>query len=109
MSKSAVFIVPAAARAAANAFSASMGWQEPGAEPGVFCIALTDDGITVTHYACRPDLDPEHEAMLADPPAEAAGIVAVMSVNVSEDGKWGAEHFHEVIASRGLTLWNGGE
>lgn len=107
MSKSAVFIVPAAARAAANAFSASMGWQEPGAEPGVFCVPLTSNGTAITHYACRPDLDPGHEAMLADPPAEAAGIVAVMSVDVSEDKKWGAEHFHRVIADRGLSLWNG--
>ena len=109
MSKSAVFIIPAAKRGAANAFAASMGWQLPDAEPGVFCVPLTSNGTAVTHYACRPDLDPEHEAMLANPPPGAAAIMAVMTVDIAQNGKWGAKHFDEVIAQRGLTMWNGGE
>ena len=103
--KSAVFIIPAAMRGAANAFAASMGWQEPGAEPGVFCVALTSNGTAVTHYACRPDLGPEHEAMLANPPPEAAPLLAAMSVDVAQDGVRGFAHFSAVIAALGLSLW----
>ena len=108
MSKSAVFIVPAAARVAVNAFSASMGWQEPGAEPGVFCAALTADGATITHWGARPDIGPEHEAMLTNPPADAAPLLAVMIWDIAQDGAWGSPHFDAVLASHGLSRFDPG-
>ena len=107
MTKSAVFIVPAAHRDAANAFCAAQGWQPQGDATGTFCVALTT-GTGPTHYACRPDLTPEHEAILANPPLGAGPLLAVIDMDIRAVGpSEGAVHFREVIAARGLSLWTG--
>lgn len=102
MTKSCVLIVPAEARAAAGAFAAARGWQLPGADPGMFCAALTADGATITHWGARPDIGPEHEAMLSSPPADAAPLLAVMIWHIAQDGAWGSPHFDAVLSAHGL-------
>ncbi len=108
MTKSAVFIVPAAYRDAANAFCAAQGWQMEGAEPGTFCVALTDGSTAPTHYACRPDLDPADEAMLASPPPGAEPLLSVMIWDIAQDGRTGLAHFAAVLSAHGLAIFEPG-
>jgi hypothetical protein len=107
MTVSAVFIVPAHLRAAADAFCVSMGWQEPASDSPVFVSRLTSNGTTLTHYGCRPDLTPELEAMLADPPTSAAGLIAAMIIDVSTTGEFGWAHYGRVLAEHGLSILEG--
>lgn len=108
MTKSAVIIVPGPHRDAANGFCAAQGWQPQGADPGTFCVALTNGSGAPTHYACRPDLTPEHEAILANPPPGAGPLLAVIDMDIRDVGpSQGGTHFREVIAARGLNLWTG--
>ena len=108
MTKSCVLIVPDEARIAAGAFAAAHGWQPPGASPGMFCAALTDDGATITHWGARPDIRPEHEAMLNSPPPDAAPLLAVMIWDIAQDGAWGSVHFDAVLAAHGLSRFDPG-
>ena len=130
--KSAVLIIPAALQDEANAFCAAMGWQQPGAVPGMFCAAVTATGHAITHYACRPDVtlsilqtigqacgypDPAAWAgamwendPLVPPPApsgDIAPLFAALIMDVSQSGEWGAAHFARVLAEHGLEVWNG--
>lgn len=100
--KSCVLIVPEALRADANAYAATLGLQQPGVEPGLFCAALTSDGVTITHRATRADLLPEHEAMLASLPAELVGQVIV---DIADDPETRFAHYATVLAAHGLAAW----
>ena len=99
---SAVLIVPAADRDAANAFGETMGWG-----PNNYSVALTTDGTTISHYGCRADVSQGFIDLMANPPAEAAPILAVLISDIREAD--GYSHFHEVISANGLTLWSEAE
>ena len=93
---SAVLIVPAAAKAAANAFGESMGW---GADN--YTVALSSDGQTVTHWGCRVDVTQGFLDLMADPPPEAAPLLAVLIADFRETSD-AAGHFADVVDANGL-------
>jgi hypothetical protein len=95
---SAVLIVPAADRDMANAFGESMGWG-----PNNYSVPLTTDGTTISHYGCRADVRQGFIDMLADPPPEAAPVIAVLISDFREGD--GYSHFHEVIAGLNLAIY----
>lgn len=100
--QSAVLIVPDAHRDAANAFGAAMGWGE-----GNYSVALSVSGkAPATHWGCRADVPDSFVAMLDNPPADAAPILAVVQIDLREGGDayW---HFMEVIAASGLQMVQG--
>lgn len=94
---SAVLIVPAAARPAADLFGQSQGWG-----PDNFTVALSaDGGATVTHYACRADVGPNFDELFTDPPQGAEALANIVIRDFS-DSSWGAEHFEAAIATHGM-------
>lgn len=102
--KSAVFIIPAAYQAAGNALAESMGWGL-----GTYSVALSPTGeAPATHYCCRADVTEGFLAMLADPPPEAAEVLAVVQIDVSED-MMGADHWPMVLEAEGLKVVNEGQ
>lgn len=90
---SAVLIVPADALKAANALGAVMGWG-----PNNYTIRLSDNGKTVTHWACRIDLTDDQIVAVQDGAKEIG-----LTVDLSES-LWGADHLAEAMATRGLSL-----
>lgn len=96
---SAVLIVPTALRDAANAVGAAMGWG-----PENYTLALASDGATVTHWACRTDVDHVFLDLLAAPPAlDGVGtVLAALDIDLSET-LWGADHMAAALASRGMS------
>lgn len=130
---SAVLIIPAALRDAANAVGDVMGWG-----PENYTIALSGGGETVTHYACRTDVavsflvillaagyDLTRAQLTAEAiaglqatldalaaagqtpvvPPGAAMVLAALDVNLS-DALWGADHERAVTEAKGLTrVW----
>lgn len=71
---SAVLILPAAYRDAGNNFGVAQGWGEDN-----FSVPLSATGLEpATHYGCRADVTDGFLAMMADPPAEAVPLLAVM-------------------------------
>jgi hypothetical protein len=100
MTISAFLIIPAAYKSAANAVGLAMGWG-PNNYDGV---ALSNDGgATVTHWACRTDVDQVFLDLLANPPA-IDGVDAVLDaldVNLSET-LWGIDHATAVMADKGM-------
>jgi len=113
MMRSAVLIIPATMRDAANDLAAAMGWGDEN-----YTIPLSGDGETVTHFAARADVGDEFVAMLrgeVEPPAGIAEmaqpVIAALSVHFSPDPDngeslplWGREHLHVALASAGLAL-----
>lgn len=116
MPHSAVLIIPAALREAADAIGAAMGWG-----PCSYTVALTADGETVTHYAARADvsdgfihlvvgLDPLPEGMGEHAAPVLAALVADFSPGLPSDDAparptlWGRDHFDAVLAAHGLTV-----
>lgn len=97
---SAVLIVPAADRDAANAFGESMGWG-----PNNYSVPLTSDGTTVSHYGCRADVTQGFLDLMANPPPEAAPVLSVLIADFREGD--GYSHFMEVIQTHNLTLHEG--
>jgi hypothetical protein len=95
---SAVLIVPAADRDAANALGESMGWG-----PNNYSVPLTPDGTAISHYGCRADVTQTFIDMVANPTPEAQPIVDVLTYDFREGD--GYSHFHEIIAGLNLTLW----
>lgn len=110
MTYSAVLIIPAAMKSAADAVGEAMGWG-----PVSYTIPL-GDGETVTHYAARADvsapfigwvrgLDP-----LPDPAAQPVidALIADFSPDPSDAGDkappvlWGRAHLQAVVAATGL-------
>lgn len=124
---SALLIIPVPLRAAANAVGDAMGWG-----PENYTVPLSSDGETVTHYACRTDVQPSFLAILLsagydltragltpeqieavqaaldampEPPVIPAGVGAVLNaldIDLSET-LWGADHARAAMATRGLS------
>lgn len=124
---SALLIIPAPLREAANAVGAAMGWG-PNNYDG---IALSSDGVNITHHACRTDVEKSFlgtllaagydlaragltpEQIAAIPPMPEGtiipeGVGAVLNaldVDLSEV-LWGADHMQAVMEARGFTrIW----
>lgn len=95
---SAVLIVPAADRDMANAFGESMGWG-----PNNYSVALTSDGTTISHYGCRADVGQTFLDLMANPPPEAAPVIAVLISDFQEAD--GYSHFHQVIAGLNMSIF----
>lgn len=98
--QSGVFVLPAALRSAGNAFAISTGWG-----PNVYSVPLSPTGEEpATHYGCRADLSPAFFEMLADPPAEAAPLLAALVLDHRDAGGDPFGHWSEVIAAQGLQV-----
>ena len=123
---SALLIIPAPLRAAANAVGEAMRWG-----PENYTVPLSSDGETITHYACRTDvympffvallaagydltlagMTPEQieavqaalDAMPAAPviPPQAAAVLGALDIDLS-DTLWGADHAAVAMDARGL-------
>lgn len=128
---SAVLIIPTALRDAANAVGAAMGWG-----PENYTLALSGDGATVTHYACRTDVPPSFlvillaagydltragltseqiaevqaalDAMPDKPniPSSASYVLGALDIDLSEL-LWGAEHAQVALLKRNMTIVQG--
>lgn len=128
MTTSALLIIPAPLRAAANAVGDAMGWG-----PENYTVPLSSDGSTVTHYACRTDVQPTFlvillaagydltragltpdqiagvqaalDAMPEPPviPPQAAAVLGALDIDLS-DTLWGADHAHAAMDARGLAI-----
>lgn len=123
---SALLIIPAPLRVAANAVGGAMGWG-----PENYTVPLSSDGETVSHYACRTDVQPSFLAILlaagydltraglkpdqiaavqttldamAEPPVipdGAAMVLGALDIDLSET-LWGADHARAAMDARGL-------
>lgn len=126
MTTSAVLIIPAPYKAGANAVGEAMGWG-----PDNYTIPLSTDGETVTHWACRTDVQPsflaillaagydltragmtpeqiavvqaELDAMTPAPviPPGASTVLAAMDVCLSES-LWGIDHMQAVMGEKNM-------
>ena len=96
--KSAMFILPAEHQATGNAFAESMGWG-----PNTYSVALNPTGAPpATHYCCRADVTEGFLALLADPPPEAAEVLAHIQIDVADMP--GADHWPVVLEAAGLMI-----
>lgn len=94
---SAVLIVPAAIRPAAEIFGQSQGWG-----PSNFTVPLSaDGGLTITHYGCRTDVGPNFDDLFLDPPQGAESLADVVIRDFSDSIKDDA-HFAAVIDAIGM-------
>lgn len=96
--KSAVLIIPAAMRDAANAVGMAMGWG-----PDNYTIPLASDGSTVTYYGCRTYVSEEFIAMLETPPPipGAEDVIAALIVDLNDTlAPW--DHADAAFAAAGL-------
>lgn len=97
---SAVLIIPAALKPAADAVGAAMGWG-----PENYGLALSATGQPpTTHYLCRTDVSEEFLAGVANPPPipGISTVLAALDMDLSE-ALWGEEHTKAALASRGLS------
>lgn len=128
MTTSALLIIPAHLRAAANAVGDAMGWG-PNNYDGMALSA--DGGATITHWACRTDVEPSFlgtllaagydlsragltpDQIAAIPPMPEgtiipSGVGAVLNaldIDLS-DYLWGADHADAAMVAKGLTrVW----
>ena len=115
MQHSAVLIIPAALKPAADAVGAAMGWG-----PVSYTIPLSDDGEAVTHWGARADvslpflrwvrgLEPLPEGMEHAQPVIDA-LIADFSPDPTHEGDdpppvlWGRAHLDAVLAAHGLQI-----
>ena len=92
-----VFIIPADLRDAGNAMAEALGWGGP-----VFVQPLSADGQEpITHWGFPAVVNGEFIAMWANPPPEAAHLVAAVQIDTRE-GDDTAGHWREVIDGLGL-------
>lgn len=92
-----VFLIPAALRDAGNAMAEAMGWGAP-----VFVQPLSPTGaVPPTHWGFPARVSPEFQAIWANPPSEAAALVAQIVTDTAEGVDTGA-HWHAAIVARGL-------
>lgn len=102
---SAVLIIPAALKPAADAVGAAMGWG-----PENYGVALSTTGMPpATHYLCRTDVSAVFLAAVADPPPipGVATVLAALDIDLSES-LWDEAHTQAVLAARGLQrVWEG--
>lgn len=113
MMRSAVLIIPASMREAANGLAVAMGWGDEN-----YTIPLSSDGETITHYAARADVGDEFIAMArgeAELPAAVAeiarSVIAQLNLHFSPDPDngeslplWGREHLEAAAAAVGLAV-----
>lgn len=94
---SAVLILPDAYRGAGNAFGVAQGWGE-----GNFSVPLSASGLPpATHWGCRADVLGGFLELMANPPDEAAPLLAAM-VYSFDDTRMPFDHWTEVLAVNGL-------
>ncbi len=96
---SAILIIPAALKPAADAVGAAMNWG-----PENYTLRLSaDGGVSLTHYGCRTDVTQGFLDLLADPPAipGVATVLSALIVDLSET-LWGADHLDAALAANGL-------
>ena len=94
---SAVLILPAAYRAAGNAFGVAQGWGE-----GNFSVPLSADANEpASHYGCLAQVTQGFLDLMADPPQEAVPLLAVMVSDFS-DTLDPFVHWVTVMAANGL-------
>lgn len=95
--KSAVLIVPAALRQAADMVSAAQGYGSP-----AYTVPLSSNGgASITHYGCRADVSEDFIARLSSPPPEAMPVVQALIADLS-DTLWGADHFEAALAANNM-------
>jgi hypothetical protein len=95
---SAVLIIPTDWRDAANAVGMALGWG-----PQNYTIALSDNGLDVTHWGCRFDPQQSFLDMLQAPPLipGIADVLAVLIVELSDD-LTNDVHLAAAIAKHGM-------
>ena len=94
-----VFLIPAALRDAGNAMAEAMGWGGP-----VFVQPLSPSGDQPpTHWGFPAQVGASFLSLWANPPPEAAALVAQIETDTREGGDT-ATHWREVIAARGLVV-----
>ena len=94
---SAVLILPAAYRAAGNAFGVAQGWGE-----GNFSVPLSADANEpASHYGCLAQVTQGFLDLMANPPPEAAPLLAVMVSDFS-DTLDPFVHWVSVLEAKGL-------
>jgi hypothetical protein len=99
MLTSAVFILPAAMRDAGNTLAENMGWGQ-----NCYSVSLSPTGSApATHWAARADVAPGFFDLLADPPAEAAPVLAVLILDTRPSGE-PYRHWVDVISGLGLQV-----
>jgi hypothetical protein len=105
---SAVLIIPAALKPAADAIGAAMGWG-----PTSYTVPLSADGETVTHYAARADVTDSFvnwitgsEPLPSNIAEHAAPVLAALITDFSQT-QWGREHFDSVLAQHNMTIYEG--
>ena len=98
---SAVLIVPAAYRDAANDLVEAMGWG-----PDNYRIPLTGDGEAISHYAVATPVDQQFADWLENPPPEAAGASEILSVLIASLRPRGDDRQHalDTFDENGLAL-----
>lgn len=100
---SAVLIIPAALKPAADMVGAAMGWG-----PENYTLSLSaDGGITLTHYACRTDVTAAFLGQIANPPP-IPGVAAVLSALVIDlsETLWGGDHMAAVLAAKAMVQYD---
>lgn len=111
MEYSAVLIIPAAMKPAADAVAQAMGWGNV-----AYTIPVGPDE-TVTHYACRADVSPQFTRWIRgdDPLPEgsegAQPIIDALVWDFSPDPDdeesprlWGRDHLDAVLAAQNLII-----
>lgn len=98
---SAVLIIPAPYKSAANVVGEAMGWG-----PDNYTVPLSSNGTSITHYACRTDITQGFLDLLETPPdiPGVATVLAALDVNLS-DSLWGIDHMNEVLSQKGLVRY----
>lgn len=110
MQHSAVLIIPAELKPAADILGATMGWG------AVSYTIPVGDGETVTHFAARADVSPQFVAWitgteaLPNPAAQTVidALISDFSPDPAYEGSdpppmlWGRAHLDAVLAARGL-------
>ncbi len=97
-----VGIAPAAHRDNANALAAAQGWGPNSYSVPLYAVGGAGD---ITHYGLATNVSAAFVALLSDPPADAVGIVGVITKSLQPVGQQRPlDHFITVLASMGLTM-----
>lgn len=102
--KSAVLILPAELKSQGNAIGEAMGWG-----PESYTISLSDNGVDITHWGLRADVDAQFVRWITgvDPlPLSGADTVLeslIYDVAGTEHNFWGKDHLDFVCNNYNLT------
>jgi hypothetical protein len=100
MLTSAVFILPAAMRDAGNTLAENMGWGS-----NCYSVPLSPTGSApATHWGARADVPQSFFDLLADPPAEAAPVLAELFLDTMENCDDRRGHMDSAAAKQGLQV-----